>query len=90
MTGIDEFNGDSFFAFAAGPLAAERERLTKRTGAPLVGRAIGLAMSEERIRHEPEFFALPRHDVDGIVEKRARDFRRCFSHENSRARLPLH
>jgi len=47
-------------------------------------------MSEERIHHEPELFPLPRHDVDRVVQKSARDFRGCFGHEDARIRLALH
>ena len=90
MAGIHKFDRDPLFVFAARPLAPKREWLAQRTEAPLIRRAIGLAMGEERIHHQPELFALPRHDVHRIVEERARDFRGRFRHEDARFGLALH
>ena len=47
-------------------------------------------MREERIHRGPEFLALPRHDVDRIVQKRVADLRRRFRHEDGRVGLPPH
>ena len=47
-------------------------------------------MGEERINRDAELFALPRHDVDGVMQKRAPDFRGRFRHEDARIRLAPH
>ena len=47
-------------------------------------------MGEKRIQSRAEFFALPRHHVDRVVQKRGADVRRRFRHENAGVRLPPH
>ena len=40
-------------------------------------------MCEKRIRHFPDFLALPRHHIDRIVQKHIADLRRGFCHEDA-------
>ena len=47
-------------------------------------------MREQRIYRRSDFLALPRHDIDGIMQQRVPDFRRRFGHENPRVRMPSH
>ena len=47
-------------------------------------------MSEKRIDRRANLFALPRHDVDRVMQKRAADFRSCLGHENACSWLPSH
>ena len=90
MAGLDKLDGDAFLAFASRALTAEGKRLTPRAGTPLIGGAIGLAMGEERIHHHAEFFALTRHDIHRVMQKRAADLRRRLGHEDARGRLASH
>ena len=81
VAGIDEFDREAR-PLSPGALALQGERLAQRTPAPSVGRAIRFLMGEERINHDADLFALPHHDADGIMQKRAADFRGRFRHEN--------
>jgi hypothetical protein len=47
-------------------------------------------MAKKRINGEAQLLTLPRHDVNGIVEKKRADLARRFSHENARVRLLSH
>jgi hypothetical protein len=91
MTSVDKLSGDpSHVLTGFGAFTTQRERLPHWTGPPLIRRTIGFLVGEERINCDADFFALPRHDTDRVVEKRASDFRRGFRHENARVRLPPH
>ena len=90
MARLHELDRDPAFVVRPRPFTAERERLAHRARAPLIRRAVGLAMSEERIHHHAELLALPRHDVDGIMQKRASDFRGRFRHEDPGGGLTPH
>ena len=60
------------------------------TGAPAAGSAIGFAMAVERINRRAHFLALPRHDVDGIVQQGLADLRCGAGHEDLRPRFLAH
>ena len=50
-------------------------------------------MSEKRIQSgscRTQFFTLPRHHVDGVVQQRIANFGGRLGHENARLRLPPH
>ena len=70
--------------------ARQGDGLVHRTPMPNIRRPIGFAMRKKRIQRPAELFALPRHDIDRIMEQRAADFRGRFAHEHARFWLPPH
>ena len=88
MSGVPKFEGQR--VVITDLITAGGIRLPISTEVPLVGGAIGLAMAEKRIKREAELFALPRHYVHGIMEKKRSNFAGRFRHENARMRLVAH
>ena len=88
MSSVPKFEGQG--TVITDPITAGGIRLPISTQVPLVGGAIGLAMAEKRIKREAEVLTLPRHYVDGIMEKKRSNFARRFRHENARMRLVAH
>ena len=89
MTGVAILESQFIVRPGRTALAIDRERLAERTMLPAIGRSIRLAMSEERINHT-HLFALPRHHVDRIVQKRIANRGGRLGHENARLRLLPH
>src|SRR5204862_2365267 len=74
----------------ADPISAGGIRLSVATRLPKLNGAMCFAMTEKWINREAELFALPRHHVYGIMEKKRADFAGRFRHENARMRLASH
>src|SRR6266567_4841484 len=88
MSGIPKFERQG--VALTDPLTAGGIRLPVSTQLPKLNSAIGFAMTEKWINREAELFALPRHHVYGIMEKKRADFAGRFRHENARMRLAPH
>src|SRR5262245_13995464 len=90
MTGIDELDRKlvSFVLFRT--LTFEGERLSHCAPSPSAGRPSCFLVSEKRITGYADFFAMPGHEADRIMQERAADLCGRFGHENTRIRMAPH
>ena len=68
VSGIPEFEG--YRATINDPITGRGVGLTVPTAIPALTAAIDFAMAKKWIDREAEVLALPRHDVNGIVEEK--------------------